>query len=222
MVIEPPIIETRIVEPRRRAREVVLQILYADDMNPQRNQREVADFLRNRLLNDPEMVAKAEGLLSGVRHKREELDAHLQSLSDHWSLTRMSATDRNVLRMGAYEILHADTPRPVAINEALELARRYGTRSSPHFVNGVLGKIINEEKERLMAELKEKEKQAEKERLKEEKERLQAEAKEKAAAELPAGAPQPEAPPAGVQQPAEPQAELQTKAPEPGQEPEQA
>ena len=78
VVIEPPIIETRIIEPRRRAREVVLQILYADDMNPQRNQREVADFLRNRLLNDPEMVAKAEGLLSGVRHKREELDAHLQ------------------------------------------------------------------------------------------------------------------------------------------------
>ncbi len=131
---------------RRRVREVVLQILYADDLNPQRNQGDVAKFMRDRLLNDFELITFANSLLGGVRRNRPELDAQLQKLADHWSLERMSATDRNVLRLGAYEILHAETPGRVAINEAVELARRYGTRQSAQFVNGILDRVLKDHK----------------------------------------------------------------------------
>lgn len=127
---------------RSRAREVVLQVLYEDDLNPGRNLAIADRFLCNRLGNDQELVDFARGLLAGVRKNRGELDVQLIEHSDNWSLERMAVTDRNVLRLGAYEILHSDTPDRVAIDEALELAKRFGTRQSPTFVNGVLDRFL--------------------------------------------------------------------------------
>jgi len=101
-------------------------------------------FLRRRLQEDPELVRFARSLLSGVRRNRPELDQMLADKADNWSLDRMAATDRNVLRLGAYEILYADTPGRVAINEAVELAKRFGTRQSAQFVNGVLDRLLHE------------------------------------------------------------------------------
>ena len=72
----------------------------------------------------------------------EELDLMLSRTADNWSLTRMVATDRNVLRLGAFEILYTDTPDRVAINEAVDLAKRYGTAQSGPFVNGILDKFL--------------------------------------------------------------------------------
>jgi N utilization substance protein B len=136
---------------RRRAREVVLQVLYGDDLNPRRNQGEVADFIRTRLANDTELVEFANSLLSGVRQNRAAIDVKLLKWAEHWSLERMSATDRNVLRLGTFEFLFDGMPAPVAIDEALELARRYGTRQSALFVNGVLGRIYKERCEEIAA-----------------------------------------------------------------------
>ncbi len=131
--------------PRRsRARQVVLQLLYEDDLNPQHNMAASDRFLRQRLRNDSALVEFARSLLSGVRRNRRELDHVLAANADNWSLDRMAVTDRNVLRMGAYEILHADTPGPVAINEAVELAKRFGTRQSAQFVNGMLDRLHHE------------------------------------------------------------------------------
>ncbi len=131
--------------PRRsRARQVVLQLLYEDDLNPQHNMAASDLFLRRRLQEDPELVRFARSLLSGVRRNRPELDQMLADKADNWSLDRMAATDRNVLRLGAYEILYADTPGRVAINEAVELAKRFGTRQSAQFVNGVLDRLLHE------------------------------------------------------------------------------
>ena len=65
----------------------------------------------------------------------------LAQTADNWSLERMAATDRNVLRLGAFEILHSDTPDRVAINEAVELAKRFGTAQSAQFVNGILDRL---------------------------------------------------------------------------------
>ncbi len=87
------------------------------------------------------MIEFARSLIAGVRRNRGELDALLTQTADHWSLERMAATDRNVLRLGAYEILYADTPDRVAINEAVELAKRFGTRQSAQFVNGILDRV---------------------------------------------------------------------------------
>ena len=126
---------------RTRAREVALQILYQDDLNPRHNPNDDARFVDNRL-QAPELVEFAGSLIDGVRRNRAELDHLLEQTADHWSLERMAATDRNVLRLGAYEILYSDTPGRVAINEAVELAKRFGTRQSAQFVNGILDRLL--------------------------------------------------------------------------------
>jgi transcription antitermination protein NusB len=126
---------------RTRAREVALQVLYQDDLNPRHNPADDESFVRGRLQQD-ELVTFARSLIAGVRRNRGELDHLLSQTADHWSLERMAATDRNVLRLGAYEILYADTPGRVAINEAVELAKRFGTKQSAQFVNGILDRLL--------------------------------------------------------------------------------
>ena len=131
--------------PRRsRAREVVLQILYQDDLNPDSHLRVSDEFLVNRLRSDDELTGFARSLLSGVRRNRGELDMLLTEAAENWSLERMAATDRNVLRLGAFEILYTETPDRVAINEAVELAKRFGADQSAQFVNGILDRFLRD------------------------------------------------------------------------------
>ena len=127
---------------RSKAREVALQILYQDDMNSGEEPKEQGDFLRSRLREDAELIVFAQSLIDGVRRNRSEIDALLSRTADNWSLERMAATDRSLLRLGAYEILFTQTPAPVVINEAVELAKRFGTAHSAQFVNGILDKFI--------------------------------------------------------------------------------
>lgn len=127
---------------RSRARQVAFQVLYQDDLNPQDNPA-VADELIRRRLRREELVAFARELVGGVRRRRAELDARLAAAAEHWSLSRMAATDRNVLRLGAYEVLFSDTPDRVAIDEALDLAKRFGSAQSGAFVNGVLDRLMH-------------------------------------------------------------------------------
>lgn len=129
---------------RSRAREVVLQMLYRYDLNPDREPASDDVFIQKRLLNNTELVAFALGLLRGVLRNRDELDVLLKERAANWSLNRMAATDRNVLRMGAYEMLYSDTPGRVAINEAVDLARRFGSAHSSQFVNGILDRVLQE------------------------------------------------------------------------------
>ena len=126
---------------RSRAREVALQVLFQDDLNPGTNPARADEFLRRRLRSE-ELVVFGRSLVAGVRRNRGELDQLLGQTADNWSLERMAVTDRNVLRLGAFEILFSDTPGRVAINEAVELAKRYGTSHSAHFVNGILDRFL--------------------------------------------------------------------------------
>lgn len=129
--------------PRRsRAREIVLQVLYQFDLNPDRRPDDDEQFLRTRLHDNTELVEFATSLLQGVLRNRNELDAMLSERTENWSLERMAATDRNVLRIGAYEILYSETPGRVAVNEAVDLAKRFGTAQSSQFVNGVLDRFL--------------------------------------------------------------------------------
>lgn len=130
---------------RSRAREIALQVLYQDDLNPGGNPALADQFLTARLRNNTELVEFARGLVAGVRRNRGELDGLLNRTAEHWSLERMAATDRNLLRLGAFEILYTDTPGRVVINEAVELAKRYGTAQSAQFVNGILDRFLNAE-----------------------------------------------------------------------------
>jgi N utilization substance protein B len=126
---------------RSRAREAALQVLYQDDLNPKHDAGQSDRFLAARLF-EPELLAFGRSLVEGVRRNRAELDQLLENTADNWSLERMAATDRNVLRLGAYEILFSDTPDRVAINEAVELAKRFGARQSAQFVNGILDRLL--------------------------------------------------------------------------------
>ncbi len=129
---------------RSRAREVVLQLLYQDDLNPAPDIHAIDAFLCSRLNDQEDLVEFARDLRKGVRSHREELDKLLGERAANWSLARMAATDRNILRLGAFEILHSKTPGRVAINEAVELAKRYGAKQSPQFVNGILDRLLHD------------------------------------------------------------------------------
>jgi transcription antitermination protein NusB len=127
---------------RSRAREVTLQLLFQRDANPGLPRPALERFARDRL-REPALVQFCLGLYDGVVKNLTEIDARLTATAENWRLIRMANVDRNVLRLGAYEVLHTEpeTPAAVAIDEAIELARRYGSIDSPAFVNGVLDKI---------------------------------------------------------------------------------
>lgn len=129
---------------RRRAREIVLQLLYEADLNPWRGDDGSRKFIRSRLQGRKVLTQFGVDLLDGTLQHRDAIDTQLRAVSTNWSLPRMPVIDRNILRLGAYEIVYADTPGQVAIAEALTLARRYGGENSPRFINGVLDRLFKE------------------------------------------------------------------------------
>ena len=129
--------------PRRsRARQVAFQILYREDLNPGEDPAGDRGLIESRLRR-PELIEFAAALVAGVRSRRGALDEAIQSAARNWDLHRMAATDRNVLRLGAYELLWTDTPARVALDEAVELAKRFGTAQSAGFVNGILDHLMH-------------------------------------------------------------------------------
>ena len=129
---------------RRKAREYALQILYALDLNP----AATGDFLKVFWeINEtkPEIVEYTSILVNGTLANQEKIDALISSHSSHWKIDRMPATDRNILRIGTYELLEEQTVPPKAvINEAIEIAKKFGTTDSATFINGVLDSIHQE------------------------------------------------------------------------------
>ncbi len=132
---------------RSRAREIVLQVLYQNELNPEQPDAIRTRFVEARLGRDQKLIGFATTLIEGVRENREEVDKALKLTARNWRLSRMAATDRNVLRLGAFELLFTDTPGRVVINEAIELARRYGSDNSAAFVNGVLDRVLKNHQE---------------------------------------------------------------------------
>lgn len=137
--------ETHSVRPaasrRTRGREVALQVLYLTEQNPEVEADEVERFLVRRL-RDPKLVDDTRALVEGVRAHLAQIDERISSVAENWRLDRMAAIDRNILRLGVYEMHHRDdVPVKVAINEALELAKRYSTAQSSRFVNGILDRL---------------------------------------------------------------------------------
>ena len=127
---------------RSRAREVVLQMLYELDRNPATPENRDRGFVEGRL-RGAGLRQFALELVVGVRTKREELDRIIQEAAQNWTVGRMTPIDRSILRMATFEILHCkDTPPKVAIDEAIELAKRFGTGESSRFVNGILDRIV--------------------------------------------------------------------------------
>jgi N utilization substance protein B len=126
---------------RSRAREVALQLLFERDHNAQPHREEIQRFLQGRLREVP-LRQFCLSLYDGVVAHLEDIDRRLSEAADNWRLPRMSTVDRNALRLGAFELLYCpDTPFAVALDEVIELARRFGSADSPAFVNGVLDRL---------------------------------------------------------------------------------
>ena len=127
---------------RSRAREVALQLLFQRDANARVPRKAIEAFARGRL-SDATLIPFCLSLYDGVVQHLAEIDVKLAAAAENWRLVRMANVDRNVLRLGADELLvpSEEDPAAVALDEAIELARRYGSKDSPSFVNGVLDKI---------------------------------------------------------------------------------
>lgn len=131
---------------RRQAREAALQLLYQRDLNPDTSQYAARESLDD-LLPKEELREFAWQLYVGAVAELEAIDARIVEVAENWSISRMAPTDRNVIRMGYYEMARMGTPAAVVLDECVELARDFGNASSSSFVNGILDKLIpNEEK----------------------------------------------------------------------------
>lgn len=131
---------------RRFSRELAVKFLYLIDMN----QGDVAEQLEQfwaRNPCQPEIKLYAEELLHTILKNKEPIDLLLEKYSENWTLSRMAVIDRNLLRLAACEILYGKSvPPKVAIDEAVEIAKKYGSEDSPNFINGILDRVLKEKK----------------------------------------------------------------------------
>jgi transcription antitermination factor NusB len=133
------------VRKRTRGRELALQVLYQIDARGEEAMPVIDAFLEQEEPNSPDVHAFAKELVDGTSERRAEIDALLSSAAENWRLARMALVDRNILRMAIFEMLHLEEiPAKVSINEAIELGKRFSTKQSGSFINGILDRIRRE------------------------------------------------------------------------------
>ena len=126
---------------RRKGRELALQALYQMEMTGDLSAASLEFFLRH-FEGNPEAKEFARRLASGVAGHRKEIDRLLKQCAEHWKLSRMAKVDLTILRVAAYEMLFCeDIPMNVSMDEAIEIAKRYGSGDSATFINGVLDQV---------------------------------------------------------------------------------
>ncbi len=127
---------------RRKARELALQMLFQHDMSGNEPDMIITTFedLQKSKPNTREFATK---IFRGTVDHLGEIDDIIQQQAENWRLSRMAVVDRNIIRMSVYEFLHeSDTPKLVIIDEAIEIAKRFGTQKSSQFINGILDGIL--------------------------------------------------------------------------------
>jgi len=145
--------------PRQRSRQAALQTLYARDFtDPQQVGGEIGiEELFERVAQNFDLPVGARDfalkLASGTASELSTIDDLLAANAINWKISRMAAVDRNVLRLGIYELTRTDTPVSVILDEAIQLARRFGGESSPGFVNGVLDAVAKQVREQTEQDL---------------------------------------------------------------------
>jgi N utilization substance protein B len=127
---------------RRKSRELALQMLFQSDMGKQNADQVRLTFWGEHASESGDVRGFADDLFRVASDRNAEIDGLIERHAEHWRMERMAAVDRNLLRAAVAELLaYPETPRAVVINEALEIARRFSTPESVHFVNGVLDSI---------------------------------------------------------------------------------
>lgn len=127
---------------RRKSREMAVQSLFQSEFAPQLNLRDLISA--SEIMDvDQDSLKYAQELVDGIRDKKSEIDLRIQKASQHWKMERMASVDRNILRLAVYEMEFSTNPiQPaVAINEAIEIAKIFGTSDSASFINGILDQI---------------------------------------------------------------------------------
>ena len=130
---------------RRKAREIALQLLYQLDVQGESNPEPHLPEFWTRHPVDQDVREFAEVLIRGAKLHEPKIDEIISEYAENWELDRMAVVDRNILRQGVFEILWTeDVPPKVAINEALEVAKKFSTHESSRFINGILDRIHKE------------------------------------------------------------------------------
>ncbi len=131
---------------RRKSRELALQILFQTEFTPEVSINEMASLFEKKI--ESSIMDYTLTLVKGVQANKEKIDARMQAASLHWKIDRMASVDRNILRSAVYEMLFAaELIEPkIVINEAIEIAKIYGTQDSAAFVNGILDQIVRNDR----------------------------------------------------------------------------
>jgi transcription antitermination factor NusB len=131
---------------RTLSREIALKILYAHEITDEPIGEAESKFWESHGPENDEVRLYAENLVTGVSANMGEIDSAIASYADNWEIGRMATIDRNIIRVAAFELMfNGDIPPKVAINEAIEMAKKYGDQNSGKFVNGILDRISRSE-----------------------------------------------------------------------------
>ncbi|MBY0453152.1 MAG: transcription antitermination factor NusB [Bdellovibrionaceae bacterium] len=131
---------------RRQSREIALQVLFQVEYAPQISFESLLSLFQKQI--DAASLKYADQIIQGVQKSKEEIDKKIQEASRHWKLDRMGGVDRNILRLSIYEMFYASEliePK-IAINEAIEIAKIFGSQESAAFVNGLLDQVVRNER----------------------------------------------------------------------------
>ncbi|OGW12333.1 MAG: transcription antitermination factor NusB [Nitrospinae bacterium RIFCSPLOWO2_12_39_16] len=132
------------MKKRRRGRELCLKILYQWDIQKDDIKSQIEDFWKYNPTPD-DIQSFTARLAEGTYNHIKEIDSTIERFSEHWTLGRINKIDKNIMRSAVYELLYEDEiPSNVTINEAIDIAKKYGTEDSGHFVNGILDRIKKE------------------------------------------------------------------------------
>lgn len=133
---------------RRLSRELALQVMFQQEFNPKQSVELGLETFRRSFDAEVEVWSYALEMLKGVEKSSQEIDSLISKSSAHWTLKRMALVDLNIMRLAVYEMKFAAAenviPPAVAINEAVEVAKKYGTIDSAAFVNGILDQIVKQ------------------------------------------------------------------------------
>ena len=131
---------------RRQSREIALQILFQIEFAPQISFNEMLSLFEEK--KDSTLIKYADEIIRGVQVNKENIDKKIQEASRHWKIERMAGVDRNILRIAVFEMFHAPEliEHKIAINEAIEIAKIFGSQESASFVNGLLDQIVRNER----------------------------------------------------------------------------
>ncbi|HKQ72935.1 MAG TPA: transcription antitermination factor NusB [Blastocatellia bacterium] len=139
---------------RRRARECALQMLFSYDVARPSVEELIETYWGEMAEAAEEVRAFANELVTGTISHLDEIDERIRLRTEHWRISRMATVDRNLLRLAVFEFLHQpSTPTTVAINEALEIARRFSTHEATQFINGILDAIKRDVESQVIPEM---------------------------------------------------------------------